>query len=195
MKNSATSRSTPNRILLRIITVSLVDADCTRTPTRGYTQRAVASKRQDEDWFFRIGEELQRLSDEVMRGIVVNSVAANRFWRPNVDVCEAQDEITLTIELAGVSRRDMTIQYVAKNRSLILRGKRRAVELPNCQQSRSHQLEIYYGDFEREIRLPEVGVEPEGIQASFSEGMLIIRIPKRIESHTRRSIPVTEDNG
>jgi HSP20 family protein len=155
----------------------------------------VASKRQDEDWFFRIGEELQRLSDEVMRGIVVNSAAANRFWRPNVDVCEAQDEITLTVELAGVLRRDMTIQYVAKSRSLILRGRRRAVDLPDCQPSRSHQLEVYYGEFEREIRLPEVAVDPEGIQASFSDGMLVVRIPKRTVGHSRRSIPVTEDNG
>lgn len=161
----------------------------------GYTRCAVASKRQDEDWFFRIGEELQRLSDEVMRGIVANSAAANRFWRPNIDVCEAQDEITLTIELAGVSRRDVTIQYVAKNRSLIVRGRRRPVELPDCQPSRSHQLEVYYGEFQREIRLPEVAVEPSGIQASFSEGMLIVRIPKRTASDRRRSIPVTEDNG
>jgi len=155
----------------------------------------VGSKRQDEDWFFRIGEELQRLSDEVMRGIVANTAAANRFWRPNIDVCESEDEITVKVELAGVSRRDLTIQYSAKSRSLIVRGRRRDVELPGCRPSRSHQLEVYYGDFEREIRLPEVAIDPAGVQASFSEGMLFVRIPKRIANRTRRSIPVAEENG
>lgn len=155
----------------------------------------MASKRQDEDWFFRIGEELQRLSDEVMRGIVANSTAANRFWRPNIDVCEATDEITLTVELAGVTPRDISLQYVAKSRSLILRGRRRQVEIPDCQPSRTHQLEVYYGDFAREIRLPEVDVETEGMKASFSDGMLVVRIPKRRPVSTRRNELLAEDNG
>lgn len=156
---------------------------------------AVASRRQDEDWFFRISEELQRLSDEVMRGIVANSAAANRFWRPNLDVCEASDKIILTVELAGVAERDISIQYVAKNRSLILRGRRRSIELPDCHPSRSHQLEVYYGEFEREVKLPEIAVDPAGLQATLSDGMLVIRIPKRITSESRRNVTLTEDNG
>lgn len=155
----------------------------------------MASKRQDEDWFFRIGEELQRLSDEVMRGVVASSAAARRFWRPNVDVCEASDEITVTAELAGVESKDVTVQYVAKTRTLILRGVRRSVELPDCQPSRSHQLEVYYGEFEREIRLPECIIDPSGIRASFTDGMLAVRIPKRSDESTRRTISVEEDNG
>ena len=155
----------------------------------------MASKRQDEDWFFRIGEELQRLSDEVMRGVVASSAAARRFWRPNVDVCEASDEITVTIELAGVESKDVTVQYIAKTRTLILRGVRRSVELPDCQPSRSHQLEVYYGDFEREIRLPECVIDPSGIRASFNDGMLLVRIPKRSDESMRRTISVEEDNG
>jgi len=155
----------------------------------------VASKRQDEDWFFRIGEELQRLSDEVMRGVVASSAAARRFWRPNVDVCEAGDEITVTIELAGVQSKDVTVQYIAKTRTLVLRGVRRSIELPDCKPSRSHQLEVYYGDFEREVRLPEGIVDPSGIRASFHDGMLVVRIPKMGAESAHRTIPVEEDNG
>jgi HSP20 family protein len=139
----------------------------------------VASKRQDEDWFFRIGEELQRLSDEVMRGVVASSAAARRFWRPNVDVCEASDEITVTVELAGVEPKDVTVQYIAKTRTLTVRGVRKDVELPDCKPSRSHQLEVYYGEFERSVRLPEAIVDPTGIRASFHDGMLVVRIPKK----------------
>jgi HSP20 family protein len=155
----------------------------------------VASKRQDEDWFFRIGEELQRLSDEVMRGVVASSAAARSYWRPNVDVCEANDEITVTIELAGVESKNVTVQYIAKTRTLVLRGTRRSVDLPDCKPSRSHQLEVYYGDFEREVRLPEGSVDPSGIRASFTDGMLVVRIPKKRAESVHRIIPVEEDNG
>lgn len=155
----------------------------------------MASKRQDEDWFFRIGEELQRLSDEVMRGVVASSAAARRYWRPSVDVCEAADEITITIELAGVAAKDVTVQYVAKIRTLVVRGVRRSIELPDCKPSRSHQLEVYYGEFEREVRLPEAVVDPSGIRASFTDGMLVVRIPKKAAESTGRVDPVEEDNG
>ena len=155
----------------------------------------MANKRQDEDWFFRIGEELQRLSDEVMRGVVASSAAARSYWRPNVDVCEASDEITVTVELAGVEQQDVIVQYIPKNRTLIVRGTRKSVEIPGCQPSRSHQLEVYYGEFERDVRLPEVSVDPSGIRASFHDGMLVVRIPKRISETTRRRIPVDQDNG
>jgi HSP20 family protein len=150
----------------------------------------VASKRQDEDWFFHIGEELQRLSDEVMKGVVASSMAARRYWRPNLDVCETSDEVTVTWELAGVEPKDVSIQYVPKTRSLIVRGFRRSIELPGCQPSRSHQLEVYYGEFEREVRLPELSYVPEQIRTSFDNGMLIVRIPKDRVGET-----VTEKNG
>ncbi|MEO7453639.1 MAG: Hsp20/alpha crystallin family protein [Fimbriimonadales bacterium] len=155
----------------------------------------MASKRQDEDWFFRIGEKLERLSDEVMRGVVASSAAARRYWRPNADVCESHDEITVTIELAGVESKNVTLQYIAKTRTLVLRGTRRSVDLPDCQPSRSHQLEVYYGEFEREVRLPEGSVDPSGIRASFTDGMLVVRIPKKRVESTLRITPVEEDNG
>src|SRR5688500_462611 len=98
-----------------------------------------------------------------MRGVVASSAAARRYWRPSVDVCESSDEVTVTVELAGVESKDVTVQYIAKTRTLILRGVRKSVELPDCQPSRSYQLEVYYGDFEREIRLPEAIVNPSGI--------------------------------
>lgn len=154
----------------------------------------MASKRQDEDWFYRIGEELQRLSDEVMRGVVSSTRAARRFWTPNADVCENLDEVTVTVELAGVDSKAVSIIYVAKNRTLLIRGRRNATDLPDCQPSRSHQLEVYYGEFEREIRLPETMVDPSGIRATYEAGMLIVRIPKRSPDNTRRNIPVKEDN-
>lgn len=175
--------------------MSTVATSVPKYTARDILTNGVASKRQDEDWFFRIGEELQRLSDEVMRGIVTNSMAARRFWRPNVDICEASDEITVTVELAGVDQDDVSVQYVAKTRSLIIRGARRSIELPDCHPSRSHQLEVYFGEFEREVKLPEILVDPSGIRAAFESGMLVIRIPKRKLSGTEKSALPTENNG
>ena len=95
-----------------------------------------------------------------------------------MDVCETHDEVTVTMELAGVEPKDVSIQYVAKTRSLIVRGVRRSIELPGCQPSRSHQLEVYYGEFEREVRLPELDLVPQEIRTVFDNGMMVIRIPK-----------------
>ena len=126
-----------------------------------------------------------------MKGVVASSMAARRYWRPNLDVCETSDEVTVTLELAGVEPKDVSIQYVAKTRSLIVRGVRRSIELPDCQPSRSHQLEVYYGEFEREVRLPELDLVPQQIRTLFDNGMLIIRIPKG----AGESATVTDKNG
>jgi HSP20 family molecular chaperone IbpA len=40
-----------------------------------------------------------------------------------------------------------------------------------------HQIEIAYGDFFAEVALP-VAVDPEGVEASYSDGFLTVTLPK-----------------
>ena len=152
-------------------------------------------RKQDDEWFFQLGAELQRLSDEVMRGIVATSSAARRFWRPNVDVCESADDLTVCIELAGVEPDAITVHFSPQRHTLTIRGNRPAPPDDDCPSIRSHQLEIFYGEFERELLMPDVAIDPSGIKAKFVNGMLTVSFPKREVPAARRSISITQDNG
>lgn len=164
---------------------------------RGYNYPRVSRKKQETEWFFQIGAELQRLSDEVMRGIVATSAATRRFWRPNVDICEGEHEIYLTIELAGADPESISVYFIAQPSGLVIRGVRVPPGsddegLPNI---RSHQLEVFYGEFERQITLPGVHMDRDAIKARFVNGMLSIIIPKRNAPKEGRTIPAVEKHG
>lgn len=162
----------------------------------GYNLEAVARRKENDEWFFQIGAELQRLSDEVMRGIVATSSAARRYWRPHVDICESEDSVAITAELAGVEPDAISVHYSPQRNTLAIRGNRvQEIGDEDCPLTRSHQLEIFYGEFEREMILPEVSLDPSGIKAAFSNGLLCITIPKRKESPQRRTIAITQENG
>ena len=51
--------------------------------------------------------------------------------------------------------------------------------------------EFRYGSFQRAITLPE-GVTPDDVKATYADGVLEVRLPKRaIESH-RATVPITK---
>jgi HSP20 family molecular chaperone IbpA len=154
----------------------------------------VPRRNQDEVWFFRVGGDLQRLSDDLIRGIVASTSAARRFWRPCADVFEDESNIWVTVELAGVDPDAVSVHLAPSRGSLTIRGRRNPPA--DCGDGqRSHQLEIFYGDFERELDLPSSAIEPDRITASFENGILRICVPKRSATFERRNIRITEKNG
>ncbi|MGI8923635.1 MAG: Hsp20/alpha crystallin family protein [Fimbriimonadales bacterium] len=157
----------------------------------------MSSKKQEVEWFFQIGAELQRLSDEVMRGIVATSAATRRFWRPNVDICESEDEVLITVELAGVEPETISVHFLTDTNGIVIRGVRTPTDVDNDERpiKRSHQLEVFYGEFERQITLPNFQTNRKAIRARFVNGMLCIIIPKRNKALEGRSISVIENHG
>lgn len=157
---------------------------------------AVARKTQEEEWFFWIGAELQRLSDEVLQGAFSPPSSSRSFWRPAADICETETDILVTVELAGVEKGGLSIVHSGtRKNTLIVRGRREPQPADGPDQVRCHQLEIFYGDFERELVLPDVAIDRENIKVRFESGILEISIPKRRVAKERRTIPVTESNG
>lgn len=148
------------------------------------------SKRRDIDWFYQIGSELQSLSEELLRGAITSPVAARQFWEPRVDVYETATEVIVIAEIAGVNAEEISLTFSPDRGSLIIRGQRNEVEEDG--RIRCYQLEIYYGDFLREVPLPEVPLNVEGIRATCRNGFLRISVPKRTEEPDRRTIPVVE---
>jgi HSP20 family protein len=104
-----------------------------------------------------------------------------RSWRPPTDVHESDSAFTVLVEVAGM--RGIEISVTLEGDLLRIRGAR-----PEAEPGRAyHQMEINYGDFLVEVRLP-VPIEREQINASYSDGFLKVVLPKA----QPRRIPVND---
>jgi len=111
-------------------------------------------------------------------------------WLPPVDIAEDKDRITLTAELPGFRQDQIEIQM--EGGVLTLRGERRFEDESNGKNF--HRVERSYGQFVRSFTLPN-NVDREHIQASFSNGLLQISMPKREDAKPRQiKISATEGN-
>lgn len=94
-----------------------------------------------------------------------------RAWRPPTDVFETDLEFVVLVELAGM--RGVEISVTLDEQVLRIRGAR-----PESSGARAyHQMEINYGDFALEVRLP-VPIDRERIDANYSDGFLRVLLPK-----------------
>lgn len=100
-------------------------------------------------------------------------------WRPPIDVYETDDNIMVKMDISGVKTDDINITF--KDNVLAICGKRlgNPIHCKTC----FYQVEIRYGFFEREIVVPKPIVE-NNVQAKYSDGYLIIVLPKADQSTT-----------
>jgi HSP20 family protein len=99
-------------------------------------------------------------------------------WRPAINAYRCEDCIRVCVDLAGVDRSD--IDLVIANQQLSIRGVR-AVPEPSDQGRQAMQMiamEIDYGPFERELRLP-AEVDVNKVHAEQKNGLLWIHLPLR----------------
>jgi HSP20 family protein len=93
-------------------------------------------------------------------------------WVPPVDLAEHPDRYVLTVELAGLSRSDVHIDF--DTQVLTVRGTRPAQE---CCPERYQQLERGQGSFSRSFRFA-LPVVADRISADLVDGILTIVVPK-----------------
>lgn len=101
------------------------------------------------------------------------------IWTPALDMYETDDAVVVLLELSGVDA-DQTDVHVEPHR-LTVSGVRREQHGPYAPDERRsyHALEIPYGRFERSVHLPG-GIDTDAAQASYRDGLLEIRLPKRM---------------
>lgn len=141
-----------------------------------------------DEWLWQVGNELQRLSEEMVR--TRPAVAMGKGWEPRVDVIEDSSRILVKAEIAGVRGEDIHLIYLPDRHSLIIRGVRqdeRATAEGKCS---VHQLEIFYGEFQREVRLPEVPIEIERMKAQYRNGFLLVMLPKEQHVTVTRTVTI-----
>ncbi len=106
------------------------------------------------------------------------SRSATHLWRPAINAYRCEDCIRVCVDLAGVDRSD--IDLVIANQCLSIRGVRDVPE-PSGETREAMQMiamEIDYGPFERELRLP-AEIEVDKVHAEQKNGLLWIHLPLR----------------
>jgi|SRR5579862_3506109 len=119
----------------------------------------------------RLHDEIEELFAELWQ--VPRFLGQRRGFRPNVDSYLTEDppELSVVVELPGVDA--ASVHVVVDGQTLVVSGERTR---PKADGRVYQQMEIEYGPFLRQVRLP-AGVDSEGARAAFERGVLRITLP------------------
>lgn len=123
--------------------------------------------------------ELDRLFDDYLSSRQGEG-RGRAAWTPRMDVAETEEAYQISMDLPGVGKDDVQINY--QQGRLIISGQRS--DTSEEQGHQFHRRERLSGGFYRSLALPQ-NVRPDRIEASFSDGVLRIQVPKAEESKPR----------
>ena len=129
-----------------------------------------------------IQQEMNRLFGSAFdtQGGVGNGGVGSR-WIPPMDLVEDDEHFVVHADLPGVEEKDVSVEL--EDNVLTISGERKS----DAEQRKEgyYRIERAYGAFSRSLTLPE-GIDPEGIKASFANGVLEVRIPKPEERKPKK---------
>lgn len=102
-------------------------------------------------------------------------------WNPSVDMIDRQDEVVLRADLPGMEQKD--IDVTVQDNMITIRGERK--EEREEKDKDYYCCERTFGTFTRTMALPP-SVDPEGVKATFKNGILEVRLPKTREAKGRK---------
>ena len=106
-------------------------------------------------------------NDELLKGI---------DWSPSSNISETPHAYVIRTELPGVKKDDVHVSV--EGGVLTLRGERKHEQ--EHKEEKLHRVETVFGSFMRRFSLPD-DASPEGIEASYKDGVLTVRLPKAAE--------------
>src|SRR5437764_931428 len=112
-----------------------------------------------------------------------------RRWIPPMDLVETEGDFVLRADLPGLTQSDVNIEL--EDNILTISGERKSQH--EERKEGYYRVERGFGSFSRSLTLPE-GVEPEGVKASFENGVLEVRIPKP-EQRKPRKVAISVGGG
>ena len=143
----------------------------TNLPARYEPLRDIANVRDEIERFFREG------FGPASRELATTAGG----WSPEVDVEETDDRYLFHVELSGVKPEDISVSV--EDGVLTLAGERRFYDEKEAEGFR--RVERRFGSFHRAMRLP-TKVDPEAIEARYSNGVLDVTVPKAEETKPHR---------
>ena len=130
-----------------------------------------------------LAQRMERMFDEMMgRGLWRSSEdrPLRGTWVPAVNILEREDAMVITADLPGLKAED--VEVTVEEGILSIRGERKLKE--TSEGETYHRVERLYGIFERTFTLPN-SVDVDKIDARFSNGEMVLTLPKREESKPR----------
>jgi HSP20 family protein len=108
--------------------------------------------------------------------------AFNQAWVPAVDIYETDShEVVIKAELPDVKKEDIGV--TVENNVLTLTGERKQEQ--STKREQFQRIERRFGSFSRSFTLP-TSVDAGQIAASYKDGVLTIRLPRREESKPKQ---------
>jgi HSP20 family protein len=126
---------------------------------------------------FGLHRQIDRLFDEFAQGIGPNG---QHNIVPNIEISETDKAIEVSAEMPGLERKDVEISI--EDDALTICGEKKIEE--NKDKNVQHS-ERTYGVFLRVLQLPP-GIDPSSVQATMSNGVLKIAIPKPAKSEPKK---------
>ena len=121
-----------------------------------------------------VAEDLERVFDAPFDSDLLPSMRVREgLWHPTMDIYNRPDEIVVELEVPGVKKED--VDLTIEENHLIVEGKRSQSDEYKVE-DRQYS-ERPYGGFHRVVHLP-ASVDAGRAEARFTDGVLVIRLPK-----------------
>lgn len=120
-------------------------------------------------------DEMDRLFDDFFNGLGLSPSfsRSGSVLKPRLDLSATDKEYTVSLEIPGVSEKDVNLELV--HDTLIIRGEKK--QKREEKKKNFYRLERSYGSFQRTLSLPE-DADRDNIKADFKNGVLNITIPR-----------------
>ena len=109
----------------------------------------------------------------VSQGSMLDEVSS--LFRPDVEMSETNGHIEVTVELPGVSEKDIDVTLSADGKYLGISGEKKLSK--EKKETDYYCAERVYGAFRRTMSLPS-SVNPDKVDAKFHHGVLEIKLDK-----------------
>ena len=121
-----------------------------------------------------IAEDMNRFVSNVFGDFNRDSTFFQGAWTPAVDIGEDRDNFYLRIDLPGMTKDDVRVNY--EDGILTIKGERKD-EWQDKKELNVHRAERFYGRFERSFTVPRRILDSK-IAANFKNGVLMVTLPK-----------------
>lgn len=126
---------------------------------------------------YSLADEMNRFVDRVFsNGDTPETSLFKGAWAPAVDISEDSDNFYLEIELPGMDKDSVKVQY--EEGLLTISGEKKSER--EDKKVNYHRVERNYGRFERSFRVPS-RILGDKVDANFSNGVLQVTLPKADE--------------
>ena len=139
----------------------------------------------------RLHREMDRLFESAFRGFgqlpasteFSIPLTTEGLLKPRVDIGATAKEYSITVEVPGINEKDVKVEI--SGNTMTIRGEKKQEK--EEKEKDYYKIERSYGAFQRILSLPE-DADQDNIKASFKNGVLTIRMPRKAlsDSHVKQ---------